>query len=294
MTILPSKSTPTCRSQESLDGHVGQLKKYFNLTEVDFAILTNGNEYQFYSDIDRWNTLDDKPFFEFKIHELDIAKDKEIVAYVKGFASESFNAKGLKDQARKFSHKAKISSFLNKELSSPSDKFAKFLSSQIFGTAKNSVKDFVKSSLPEIYSELKDTTPSETTYPKDQRKKRKDEITPPLDPEQEQSPFDIDVLKNTKLEYWRFFNTVTHGRWTDMFVGVLRSLCDEDHEKLVAISASVKRLKITANPSEIVQPHSIGQDLFVSACNSTEVKVELLGIVLSSFGKKDALTVNLK
>ncbi len=42
---------------ESLDGHVGQLKKYFNLTEVDFAILTNGNEHQFYSDLERENTL---------------------------------------------------------------------------------------------------------------------------------------------------------------------------------------------------------------------------------------------
>jgi len=47
--------------------HASQLYRYFSATETRFAILTNGTLYKFYSDIDEFNKMDSKPFFEFDI-----------------------------------------------------------------------------------------------------------------------------------------------------------------------------------------------------------------------------------
>ncbi len=279
---------------ESLDGHIGQVKKYFNLkTEVDFAILTNGNEYQIYSDLDHENVLDDKPFLEFKVHKIDVQQDKELIAYLEKFSLQNYDSTELKNLAHELSRKEKILSFLKKEFSSPSDDFVKFISYQIFRTNKRSIRNLVKSSLPEIYSELKGTAPSETTHSKDQRGKYVQKIIKP-DPSQEQNPFEIEKPAGKKLEYWRFMNTITYGTWTDMFVGVLRSLCKEDRTRLEAISISTSGLKISDNPDENGQKHPIGQSLFVSTGIGTPIKIRILGEVLSSFGKKNSLRVKLK
>ena len=45
--------------------HAAQLSRYFTFTEARFGILTNGIIYRLYSDLDRPNKMDAKPFFEF-------------------------------------------------------------------------------------------------------------------------------------------------------------------------------------------------------------------------------------
>ena len=47
--------------------HASQLFRYFSTTDVRIAVLTNGVTYQFYSDIDQPNKMDDKPFFIFSM-----------------------------------------------------------------------------------------------------------------------------------------------------------------------------------------------------------------------------------
>lgn len=48
----------------TLDGHEGQLARYFNATtSVALAILTNGLEYQFFTDTGEPNLMDKVPFY---------------------------------------------------------------------------------------------------------------------------------------------------------------------------------------------------------------------------------------
>ena len=50
------------------DKEAGQLNGYFNNTKNSkIAILTNGIEYKFYSDVVESNIIDSKPFFEFNL-----------------------------------------------------------------------------------------------------------------------------------------------------------------------------------------------------------------------------------
>lgn len=47
---------------ENLDKHYTQIHKYFHLTKARFALLTNGVQYNFYTDLDASNKMDEKPF----------------------------------------------------------------------------------------------------------------------------------------------------------------------------------------------------------------------------------------
>ena len=45
--------------------HASQLYRYFSVTDGRFGVLTNGIIYRFYSDLEKENKMDEKPFFEF-------------------------------------------------------------------------------------------------------------------------------------------------------------------------------------------------------------------------------------
>jgi predicted type IV restriction endonuclease len=47
--------------------HSSQLHRYFHATEAKFSVLTNGVLYRFFTDIEKDNVMDEKPFFEFNM-----------------------------------------------------------------------------------------------------------------------------------------------------------------------------------------------------------------------------------
>ena len=53
-----------CKTISSRLGNneIAQLFRYFSVTEARFAILTNGVEYRFYTDLRKRNVMDNSPF----------------------------------------------------------------------------------------------------------------------------------------------------------------------------------------------------------------------------------------
>ena len=49
---------------EPLASHDSQLYRYFGVSKAKFAILTNGQIYKFFTDLDEPNKMDEKPFLE--------------------------------------------------------------------------------------------------------------------------------------------------------------------------------------------------------------------------------------
>ncbi|MFT6205197.1 MAG: hypothetical protein ACJA1O_002813, partial [Spirosomataceae bacterium] len=56
--------------KENLNVHNSQLFRYFHVTQTRFALLTNGIDYRFYTDLEHPNKMDEKPFLEFNILSL--------------------------------------------------------------------------------------------------------------------------------------------------------------------------------------------------------------------------------
>ncbi|SES62864.1 hypothetical protein SAMN05216326_10124 [Nitrosomonas marina] len=108
--------------------HASQLYRYFSVTEARFAILTNGINYQFYSDIDEPNKMDSKPFFEFNILNFENHQINEL----KKFTKSAFSLDDILTTASTLKYTNEIKKILEEELHNPSEAFVRFFASQIY------------------------------------------------------------------------------------------------------------------------------------------------------------------
>ncbi|MER0203258.1 MAG: restriction endonuclease [Nitrosomonas sp.] len=108
--------------------HMSQLHRYFHVTEARFAILTNGINYQFYSDIDEPNKMDSKPFFEFNMLDFDDHQINEL----KKFAKSTFSLDDILNTASTLKYTRAIKKILEEELHAPSEPFVRLFASQSY------------------------------------------------------------------------------------------------------------------------------------------------------------------
>lgn len=110
------------------EAHDGQLKRYFNgLRSAKIAIVTNGIEYLFFTDLRHENIMDDEPFFVFNI----LNHDQKQVENLKFFHREKFNALVIKQHAEEMVYLTGMTQLMDSLLRSPSDEFIRFLVSQL-------------------------------------------------------------------------------------------------------------------------------------------------------------------
>lgn len=103
--------------------HAGQLFRYFSVTEARLAILTNGVIFQFYSDVERPNKMDDKPFFTFSMAALKPADLKTIEA----FSKATFDIERIVKEAGNLKLQSLIRKELEREFAEPSPEFVGML-----------------------------------------------------------------------------------------------------------------------------------------------------------------------
>lgn len=108
--------------------HASQLYRYFSVTSARFAILTNGIEYQFYSDIDEPNKMDSKPFFVFNMLHFEDHQINEL----KKFTKSAFSLEDILTTASTLKYAGAIKKILEEELKSPSEEFVRFFASQVY------------------------------------------------------------------------------------------------------------------------------------------------------------------
>lgn len=71
--------------------HASQLFRYFSVTEARVGVLTNGVVYRFFTDLEAPNKMDDKPFLEVNMLDLNDA----VVAELKKLSKPAFNIDAL-------------------------------------------------------------------------------------------------------------------------------------------------------------------------------------------------------
>lgn len=108
--------------------HASQLYRYFSSTDARFAILTNGIDYEFYSDIDEPNKMDSKPFFTFNVLHFEDHQINEL----KKFTKSAFSLEDILTTASTLKYTGAIKKILEDELKNPSEAFVRFFASQIY------------------------------------------------------------------------------------------------------------------------------------------------------------------
>ncbi|MBD2607310.1 type I restriction enzyme HsdR N-terminal domain-containing protein [Scytonema hofmannii FACHB-248] len=104
--------------------HDGQLRSYFNaIVTAQISIVTNGVQYQFFTDLENPNMMDKEAFFTFNILDY----NQKDVENLKLFHRDNFDAARIKNDAEEMLYSQGMSELIDKLLISPSDKFVHFL-----------------------------------------------------------------------------------------------------------------------------------------------------------------------
>ena len=131
-----------------------QLARYFAHVDAQFAVLTDGILYQFYTHLEKEHVLDKKPFLEFNM--LDI--QEPLVNELKRFTKSKFDSEHIIEIAEILQYKNGIKEFMEKQLKAPSEDFVKYVLSSIYKGARTGsvVKRFtgiIKDALDEFLEE---------------------------------------------------------------------------------------------------------------------------------------------
>lgn len=113
---------------ENLDAHNSQLFRYFHASKTRFALLTNGIQYRFYTDLDSKNKMDEKPFLEFDITKL---KEHTIIEIAK-FHKSNFDVEQIVDNASALKYTKEIKKLIAEELQSPSYHFVRLFANEVY------------------------------------------------------------------------------------------------------------------------------------------------------------------
>ena len=114
--------------KEDLNVHNSQLFRYFHVTKTRFALLTNGIEYKFYSDLEESNKMDEKPFLEFNVCGVKESTINEIAKFHKS----NFDVNKIVDNASSLKYTKEIKKILDKEFQEPSTEFVRHFANPVY------------------------------------------------------------------------------------------------------------------------------------------------------------------
>lgn len=116
--------------QQPLSLHDNQLLRYFHVSDARFGVLTNGIEYRFYTDIDKNNIMDEKPFLVVDMQKLSDAKIEQLKSFHKSY----FNENEILSTAAELKISNELKNIVKNEFSEPSPEFVRFFVKAINGS----------------------------------------------------------------------------------------------------------------------------------------------------------------
>ncbi|WP_211612814.1 type I restriction endonuclease [Halomonas caseinilytica] len=105
-----------------------QLYRYFACTDAKFAILTNGFEYRFYSDLDSQNKLDTQPFFTFDLSDF----NEQDIEEIRKFTKPNFDIDAILSTANRLKYTNLAKQEISGVFQDIPEEFVKFIVSKIY------------------------------------------------------------------------------------------------------------------------------------------------------------------
>lgn len=141
---------------ENLDNHNNQLVRYFNVvSDTKFAVLTNGIEYRFFSDLDNDNVMDKHPFM---IFDLEHVKQRDLKELEK-FTREQLDIESIVKFASTAKIHKQIQEIFRVQIENPDDEFVRFFATRVTNRRMTEgliaeYRSYIKKALYEIVNDL--------------------------------------------------------------------------------------------------------------------------------------------
>ena len=116
-----------------------QLHRYFhNISSAKIGILTDGVRYHFFTDLDKPNVMDDKPFMIFDFSSIEPA----LVEELKKLCNECFDVEVALCAAQDLKYLRQIKRLIAEEMTRPSDDLVKLFARQVYSAPlRNTIVD---------------------------------------------------------------------------------------------------------------------------------------------------------
>ncbi|MHC5351831.1 type I restriction endonuclease [Metapseudomonas furukawaii] len=108
--------------------HASQLFRYFHVTSARISILTNGQVYKFFTDLDAPNKMDEKPFLELDL--LDV--DEHVLPELQKLTKAAFDVDSIINAAGELKYVSQIKREMAAQFNQPDDDFVKFFAARVY------------------------------------------------------------------------------------------------------------------------------------------------------------------
>ncbi|GAA1690655.1 type I restriction enzyme HsdR N-terminal domain-containing protein [Glycomyces endophyticus] len=117
------------RPQDALTlENASQLYRYFAVTNARIAVLTNGAEYRFFTDLDAPNRMDEKPFLVLDFDDL----DETLLPELRKLTKESFDLDSIINAAEELKYIGQIKRTLAALFKEPEPEWVKLLTTRVY------------------------------------------------------------------------------------------------------------------------------------------------------------------
>lgn len=108
--------------------HASQLFRYFAVTNARIAILTNGEIYELYTDLDAPNRMDSKPFLVLDFSDI----DETLLPELGKLTKESFDLDSVISAAGELKYIGQLKRILAAQFKQPEDEWVRFLTTRVY------------------------------------------------------------------------------------------------------------------------------------------------------------------
>lgn len=108
--------------------NASQLTRYFTVCSARIGVLTNGRHWLFYTDLDKANIMDGKPFLRLDLLDIDAYSLPEL----KKLTKESFDLDSILAAAEELKYVSAVKAEVAKEFATPSTDMVRLLSKRVY------------------------------------------------------------------------------------------------------------------------------------------------------------------
>ncbi|SDN73766.1 hypothetical protein SAMN05216368_10746 [Cryobacterium flavum] len=111
--------------------HASQLFRYFAVTNARIAVLTNGEIYQFYTDLDAPNRMDEKPFLVLDLMDI----DETLIPELRKLTKDVFDLDSIINSAEELKYIGQIKRTIAAQFTEPEDEWIRFFTTRVYDGA---------------------------------------------------------------------------------------------------------------------------------------------------------------
>lgn len=108
--------------------HASQLYRYFGVTSARIALLTNGQVYEFYTDLDAPNRMDEKPFLVLDVQDV----DRMILPELEKMTKSSFDLESIISAAGELKYISQLKRAIAAQFKEPEVEFVRFFTGKVY------------------------------------------------------------------------------------------------------------------------------------------------------------------